>query len=388
MVSIVVAFKGGVRVEEETNNGISYLTAQSLSRATKVRSGKDVSEFIEAMGGKLSSFSGNNSFGLSLNLPSSNAEKGLALLGNILISPRFSPERIEREKERMLAQLKKEEDDIFSSGFKLLKTNLFPRHPYRLHYLGSKESLAKVTSEDVIDFYNRFVIPNNMVLSVFGDVDREKILAKIENIFGRMKQREFEDIDITEEPVLETIVEFTEHINKEQTLIISGFPGASLYDEDRYVLELISSILSGAGGQLYKRIRDELGLAYTLGAFSVSGIDRGYYSLYVATTYDNLREVKRELLNEIDRVKEEIISDEELKVAKQGLVGENMISLQGNSSLAFRASLDELYGLGFDNYTQYGQKINRINAEEVRRVANKYFNLDAYVAVTLTQKSE
>ena len=96
--------------------------------------------------------------------------------------------------------------------------------------------------------------------------------------------------------------------------------------------------------------------------------------------------MKRELLNEIGRAKKEIVSDEELKVAKQGLIGQNMISLQGNSSLAFRASLDELYGLGFDNSTQYGQKKKRITAREIKQVANKYFNLDTYVVVTLTQE--
>jgi zinc protease len=351
----------------------------------KLRDGLGVFASIEAMGGKITSFSGNNSFGLSLDLLSSDVEKGLEVVGDILINPRFSRKRIEREKEKMFAKLKREEDNIFSYGFRLLKRNLFKRHPYRFHYLGTKESLTKITTDDVINFYNKFVVPANTVLSIFGDIDRENVLAKVESIFAQMEQREFKGIDSVKEPIIKRVIEFSEPILKEQTLVILGFLGTNMYNEDRYSLELISSILSGAGGRLYKRIRDELGLAYTLGAFSVTGIDYGYYCLYVATDYDNLGKVKKELLNEIKRLKEKIVNDDELRVAKQGLIGENMISLQGNSSLAFRASLDELYGLGFDNYAQYSKRINKITAEEIKKVANKYFNLNAYCVVTLTQ---
>ncbi|MFH1848131.1 MAG: insulinase family protein, partial [Candidatus Omnitrophota bacterium] len=133
-------------------------------------------------------------------------------------------------------------------------------------------------------------------------------------------------------------------------------------------------------------IREKLGIAYALNAVSASGVDTGSFVFYVGTTRDKLDIARDELFKLIDSIKADGITDKELKDAKTQLAGLQRIALQDNGSIALTASLDELYGLGYDYFTKYESRLNSVTAEDVKKAANKYLRPDSYVLVLLKGK--
>jgi zinc protease len=170
---------------------------------------------------------------------------------------------------------------------------------------------------------------------------------------------------------------------KEQSLVMMGFKGATLRDEDRYALQVISTALSGISGRLSQRLREKAGIAYALGAFSVPALDPGYFAIYVLTTKENIERSKRESVDQLRSLCKSGLTKEELEATKNELAGNQLIALQTNAALSHQAALDELYGLGHDHYAEYGGIIDSIENEDIVEVARRYLNPEAYTLVVI-----
>ena len=160
-----------------------------------------------------------------------------------------------------------------------------------------------------------------------------------------------------------------------------GFPGISLDDPRRPAVDLAETLLSGGGGRLFTEVREKRGLAYTVGAFAVPGLDPGFLVVYAVTDPASLGEVRRALLAELDRMKQETVPAQEMQEAKQGLLGELRRARQSQAHVAAQMAADELYGLGFDFSEEYDAKIAAVTAEEVQSVVKDLF--DAARSVTI-----
>ena len=383
LVSIRVLFNGGLRTEQEANNGICNLAAAMLIKGTDSMTEQEISETVESLGGDINCISGNNSFGIDLNLLSRDLDAGLDLLKEIVFSSNCPPEILEREKKSVLAAIKSEQDDIYQFGMKLMKENLFKTHPYRFTIIGNMKSVERLDREDILNYYKNWRHPNNMVLSVFGDIEPQKVFAKLEEDLSGLKKGIMPSLDIPRENFPKTKKEVHQTLNKAQSVVMIGFPGTTIHNDDRFVLAVISSILSGRDGRLSMRLREKLGLSYALGSFSLPGVDPGYYLFYVGTNAENIPLVKKELLRQIQLLVRKYVPDEEIKLAKKSLMGRHIITLQTNSALAFRTSLDELYGLGYDDYLKFTGYIESVTREDILGVANKYFNPESYTMVVV-----
>ncbi|MFC1631151.1 M16 family metallopeptidase [Candidatus Omnitrophota bacterium] len=383
LVSIKAVFQGGLRAEEKTLNGVSNLTAQMLDKGTKAHTAAEIAEFIESKGAEISYFSGNNSFGLALNSLSKDLDPLLELLADLIINSNFPRREFNREKEKNLAELNSLADNIFEIGNKHLKSSLYQEHPYGLLTVGSETSLKKLSRRQVLNFYQKFCVNENLVLAIFGDVDANILPQRVDQLFSKLKTGRHPVIAPAKESDKKQPQIVTKHLSKQQSLLLTGFPGATVFDSDRYALELISALLSQSSGRLFSSIREQAGLAYTLGAYSVVGLDPGYLAVYVATTPENTEAVKEKVLQQLSILKNGLIEDHELKQAKKRLVAEKVISRQTLSSCALESALDELYGLGHNNYLNYAEQINRLTAEDIKRCANRFFNFNNYALVII-----
>lgn len=186
-VDIRALFKGGVIAETAADNGITKLMARMLLKGTKQRSAEKISETIESVGGDISYFSGNNSFGMSASAMSEDLDLVLDVLADVLQNPTFPEEPLERERQVQLAEIKSEQDQIMRVGQQLLRETMFAKHPYRLNPLGTGDSIAKLTRAGLSEFHQRWIASDNMVLAVFGNVKADEIRKKIESRFGSMK---------------------------------------------------------------------------------------------------------------------------------------------------------------------------------------------------------
>ncbi len=372
VVSMSVVFKGGVRAEDEKTNGISRLFSDVLLKGTASRSAEWISETTESRGILLGGFSGKNSFGISLKCLKGDFGLSLDIVSDMLKNASFPEKELKISKELQLAAIKAQEDDIFAVASKELIKTIFMSHPYGMPDLGSTGSVAGLSRTDLLDYYKRYVAPENMVVSVFGDID-EAMEKKVEEALGGLKKGRFKDIVTISEQEQLAPRRDTKEMPKEQAVIMLGYPGVDVKNPDRYALDVINSILSRQGGRLYTDIREKLGLSYTLGSFSVFGLDPGYNAFYVATTSKNIPDAKSIILNNIRYLKAEGPTQEEMDLAKSDLLGGYFRGLEVDSDVAFKAAIDELYGTGYDDVFKYPAMIKAVNGQEVMRVAKRYF---------------
>ena len=388
LVSIQASFLGGVRFEEESQNGINHFMAVMMTKGTQNQNALQIAKKVERMAGSLSGFSGYNSFGLTFTFLSQHFEEAFALFAEVIRQPSFDVEEIEKRRPSILTAIRQQEDNSGALVFSLFRKILYEKHPYRMDPLGSLDSIQRLTQEDLKEYYQRIAVPENMVLTFVGDVNAEEVVLAAKKAFGDLRRRTFVAAVIPEEPPFHNIKRLEIHKSKEQAHFLLGFLGTTLQHEDRYAMEVLNAALSAQGGRLFRELRDKASLAYALSFMAHPNLDKGYIGVYMGTHPDKLGTAIGKVLEELRRVKGEGLSEDEVERAKRYLVGNFEIGLQTNGAQANQISLDELYGLGFDHYQKYPQEIEKVSKDDVNRVVKKYFNLEAYAVAIIRPPEE
>ncbi|MCK5259551.1 MAG: insulinase family protein [Candidatus Omnitrophica bacterium] len=389
LVAVRLVANGGVRQETVERNGLFSMLASTWTKGTKNYSANGIAEKVESLGMRLGGFSGRNSFGLSMEFLAEQLPTALDLLKELVAHPTFPEEETVKVKEQKRTIIRRREDNIFASTAYVLKKTLFLTHAFRLEEEGTIESVDRITRNDLTAFYKRFVVPGNMVISVFGDIDAEDVLNDIKKSFASLKDGELtlkvHKEDPPEQPREEILI-----MNKEQAMVMFGFQGLTFHDPDAYGLEVLAAILgSSFNGRLFTNIRDQLGDAYTLGGNFLPGPDAGFVYFYVLTAEEEVEKVKDLLKKEIKRLQSEHVPGKELKDIKTYLKGTFKASQETSASLNFMVSLDELYGLGFDHYQGYDGRIDEVTQEDIKRLAREHLDLNkAAVVVTMPGKAQ
>lgn len=385
-VSITAAMLGGLMVEGQEDNGISNLTAQMLLKGTKARREHQIKGLIEELGGSANAFSGFNAFGVKIDILKNDLETALDITKDILANSEFQQEELEKEKALTLAAIREEDDDIFATGVNALRKTLFGKRAYGLRYIGEEPTIKTLKREDLMAFYKKYVVPDNMALSVSGDINIDETLAMIKAKFSDLSPKK-PQIEVPEGSRLTKSETMPIQMDKAESLILLGFETTSVKGSDRYVLEVLGSVLSGHSGRLFDELRNRLALAYALGCAQKLGLGRGYFAFYIATTKENSERARKALEDEIDKVRRNGVTDEELALAKRELRVTRQVARQENGFYSLSAALDELYGLGYDNLYRYDAAIEKVSKEEVKAAAQKYFDPAACAEVVISPRT-
>lgn len=375
VAAVTVGFRGGVRAEDETTQGLSNLVAQMLTKGTTKRSALQIAEAVESLGGSLEPYSGRDGFGLSLRLLAEDVEQGVRLMHELVTDSQFPERELTVQRDLIIKQLAAERDEIFRVTGNLLRRTLFGAHPYRFNPLGIEDTVRTFTSKDCQAFAHRWLAPSNLVIAVFGDIEVGTVGGQIEKTFGRMQGTAAAWPARIEEPPLTRVVSVTEPLDREQVVIMLGFRGTTHTAADRHAMEVLEAVLSGMDGRLFQSVREEHGLAYTLGAVNAPGWDPGYLLVYAATRPEE-REKVLGLLEQQLRATHEGFSEAEVDRAKRTLIGQHRLQVQQVVGLSQRAVIDELYGVGFDAWRDYDTHMTAVTPALVGEAARRYVTLE------------
>jgi zinc protease len=377
-VEFRAVFRGGVLAETAQNNGVSLLTAKLLLKGTSTRTAEQIANEIESLGGSIESYSGNNSLGANVEVLSADFTTGLDLLADVILRPTFPGAALERERQIQLANIKAQKDELLPTASKMMRRGLFGDAGYGLYTNGTEKSVQNIRAEDLKKFHEAFVRPNNCVLAVFGDVQAPAVRAAVDKFFGSWP-RGSDQINTNTGPSVKGVKRLVETRDKKQAVMVIGFPGVTLHDNDRYALELIQEACSDLGSRVFVRIREKLGLAYYVGAQNFLGLVPGFFAFYVGTEPEKIALVESELLKEAEALRAEGLTDEELKRSKAKVVGQKKIARQDLGTFAMNSALDEIYGLGFAHTDVEDAKYEAVTLEQTKTAAQKYLTPDALV---------
>lgn len=377
IAAVRLASLGGLLAEDESNSGITRFLNAMWTRGTRSLSAGAFARKIEGLAAEIDGFSGRNSVGLTLDSLSETLDPAFALFAEALLEPRFDAEEIERERRETLAALDRREDRLGQRAFQLFARTEFEHHPYRLSVLGERDAIEGLSAEDLARHSGRLVRADRSALAIVGDVDPEKVVA--------LAARRLAALPSGDDPLVMPAAEARGVGVRESSLIkdraqahlVVGFRGLTLDDPDRHALELISQLLAGQGGRLFLELRDRQSLAYTVSASNVEGLAPGYFSIYIATAPDKMEQARRGIFEEIDRLVNEAPSAEELDRAIRYGTGSFAIDSQRSHARAAHMALDAIYGLGPDHSDHYPRRIAEIGPDEVLRVAQRIFRVEA-----------
>ena len=373
LVSIMAVFKSGLLAETPDNNGITKLSSRVLLKGTKTRTAAEIVEAVESLGGGISSDAGNNSMSVSMRVMKPDAVTGLGLVADVLLNPAFPEKEIALEKQYQLASIKAEDEEVTTTARNLMRATLYPGHPYSLRLNGNPGTISKLTRDDVVDFHKRFAVAKNCVISVFGDVNAEEIERLATSLFEPMASGSEALTDPPPTPKLTESRTVEKTQNKAQAVLMVAYRGADMFSPDRAALELIDEACSDLGSRFFVRIREKMGLAYFVGTTQMLGLVPGPFLFYLGTAPAKLEAVRTELLDEIDQLAKNGLSEVELTRAKEKAIGQQDIRNQSEEALAYSCALDELYGLGYNFYTTERGKYEAVTLDRAKQVCRKYF---------------
>jgi zinc protease len=365
------AWPGGLRFEADADNGLTALVSRTLTRGTASLDAEQVSHLIDRLSGALSGVAGRSSMGLRGEFLSKHLDRAFELFAEVATRPAFAEAEFAREQKLQLQDIATRDDRPSSVAFELFHRTLFRAHPYRLAVQGERATVEALTPAALRAYHRRFMDPSQLTLAIVGDVDTDAVLEKARAAFGARGDGAAPAPAVAVEPAWDGAREVKRTLQKAQSHLVLGFPGARVSDDWRRPLEVLQTLLSGQSGRLFLELRDKRSMAYSVSALVMEGVDPGYFALYMGTSPEKVDAALAGMRAELERVREERVSPAELDRAKEHLIGTHDIGLQRNGARAGVIALDTCYGLGPDADARYAERIAAVTADDVRQVAQR-----------------
>ena len=379
LVTIQAYVKAGVIADTTETSGLASLATAMLEKGTKQHSAEEIAGFFDSIGGALSLSSQTNTSFLQTAILKEDAAKSLDYVYEVLFEPTFPAGEFTTLKELRLASIASRKANPQAEIMDFFAKQLPSGSPYSRTPSGEMTTVAKLTPADCRKFHTEYFVPNNMVLSVFGDIDPEASLKQIEGTFGKVPRAEgfkWPEFGPQQKPLSADVAKHLKNQKKDTAMVLIAFPTVAVRDErTRAVLDVLDGLLTGggsAGGRLHEELREQRLVYYVFG-IQVSGFAPGYFVFLAQTSPEDMPEVIGRIRAAVDKIGSEGVPADELEKTKSKLIVAHAMQNTTPSERAFQASIDELYGQGYDYDKSFPERINRVKADDVVAVVKKYF---------------
>lgn len=385
IVKVTLLIKASPSDEPPEKAGLANLVAELLPEGTKTRTSEQISEEIEFIGGDLSASVDRDYTTITLSVLKKDIDEGFKLLSDILLNPVFPEDEIRREKDLIKGSLKQSEEDPEFVAQREFRKTVYGPHPYGRLIEGSPDTIDAISREDLLRFYHTFYRPNNAILSVVGDISYDEVVSLLQKYLSGWQAGDIPRMDLPPIPELKEKIVVTVNRSLTQANILLGHLGIKRSNPDYYAVSVMNYILGGGGfaSRLMTRIRDDMGLAYDVYSTFDTDRDRGVFEVGIQTKNKSAKTVIDVIIEEIERIRKEPVTDEELRDAKAYLTGSFPRRLDTMGKIANFLTLTEFYQLGIDYDKLYPGYINQVTKEDVQRVAVEYLDPQTYVLVVV-----
>lgn len=374
IIAMSIIAKGGEFVE--TIAGEGTLTAGVMLKGTQKYSSQELTQLMEENGIKISPSCAEDYFIIDVQTTTAQIDLTFDILDEILNNANFDDYELEKKRAEILNKIRQQRDVPMNVALEGYKSLIFENSVYSNSNSVLEKTLPRVSREDVVNYYNRIFDSKNIIISVNGDIDSEKLINEFGNLFEKKNQLRFDykNYKVTK-LATPRIVSKTIKDLKTAWLFL-GWQTAGVNEvKDFVTLKIMNTILGGGmSSRMYKNLREQDGLAYQLGSSYSPKVLGGNFVTYIGTNPETLEYSKTKIKQEIERLKMEFVSDTELKDAKDRLKGGFVIAMETNSEKASVVGLFEAMGYGYDFLQKYVKMIDEVTASDIVRVANKYFN--------------
>jgi zinc protease len=387
IVSFCVYFAGGVLHEDTNTHGITHLMQRLLMKGARDRTAEEIAGEIEFLGAYLSPFTRKEALGVSMSAVSKHFLRCLEIFADCILHPRFDEEELEKEKKNIIIEIEKRKDDILNYCLELCEEGLLGNNPHGFNIIGRKESVERITRDDIIQWHRNFYTPESMILSIVGDIKTKVMQEKSLEAFRDFKHHAtsppppFQKIPVMKRTTVK------EEREKKQVAISLGFLAPPLNSKEYFPFKILDYMLSGMGSRLFINLRDREGLAYMISSSYTPRREFGFFKTYMQTSPEKKDKAIDGLLRELEKLKEEEPGKEEIARTKHYMLGLNEISMQKKWAQASKLAYFELMGMGYDFIDRYPVMIKKVPPHEVARVARKYLDTKNFTCSMIVPKA-
>jgi predicted Zn-dependent peptidase len=380
-VTIGVWLMRGSRHETNARSGIAHVVEHMLFKGTDTRTAEDLAQAIDSIGGQLDAFTAKEYASYYIKVLDDHLPLAVDLLADIVLRPAFAADELEREKKVILEEIKMVEDTPDDLVHELFTQHFWEGHPLGRPILGSKETVEALTSETLSDYFRGAYVAPNMIISAAGNLEHGRVRDLVTAAFGLLG-RSGDPFSEEAPQVVPQVVTRTKEL--EQSHVCLGTNSYPQSHDDRYVSYLLNTMLGGSmSSRLFQNVREKRGLAYAVFSGLSAYRDAGNITIYAGCANEAVSEVIDLCVEELRGLKREPVTDAELRRAKDHLKGSLMLSLENTASRMSHLARQEIY---FDRHFGLDETlsgIERVSAEDVRRVASDLFGNGSLAATVL-----
>lgn len=370
--SVAVGFwvNVGSRDEPPEVAGITHFIEHMVFKGTKTRTAREIAEALDAVGGQLNAFTTKEYTCYYVRVLDDFFEFAVDLLSDMLLNSRFSSEDLDRERNVILEEIKMYEDTPDEHVHDIFIQTLWQDHPLGRPIIGSAEVIANLTRDKILEFYEEHYIASNIIVTVVGNIEHERVVEKIIKSLGHLESKT--RLRVLHTPKPHSAVSFQKKDTK-QVHICIGAPGLPLRHEDVYVLQLINTTLGGGiSSRLFQQIREERGLVYSVFSYHSSYHDGGVFCIYLGLSHANVGQAMDLVFKEIRDIQINGVTDEELQRAKDQLRGNLLLSLEHVNNRMSRLGKSQIYLGKVIPPEEIVRRINSIGNDKVKQVAGQF----------------
>ena len=367
-ITLGVCVKTGSIYDDRKYMGISHFLEHLIFEGTKNRTAQEIVKEIEGSGGEFNAFTTHEITFFYVKILSKFFEKALNVISDVLKNSTFEDKVIEKERRVILEEINLWKDDPKSHQWTLFEKALYKKHPVQYPIIGFKETLNNIKRKEILDYFNKQYVPNNMIIVLTGNIN-SKIKNKLKKEFSELKYKQLEKQVIKNETEINA-VKVKEKKDVSHSYFVIGFKTTTIDNKDSYVIDLISTILgNGFSSRLFIEIRTKRGLSYNVGSMHECYKTYGYFAVYVNTDKKNVNLCRKLILKQF---KLENLSEEEIENAKNMIEGWKLLRNEDTKELTISLGFWEQHNKA-ENFYEYIKNIRKITKKDILRVQKKYF---------------
>ncbi len=363
----------GSRDEPAELAGIAHFIEHMVFKGTAQRTAFQISEEVDAMGGYINAMTHKEYTLFHIDVLPKHLKAALDILADLVRNPRFAEEDIRKEQGVVLEEIRMTEDNPQEKVFDLFVERIWNhQHPMARPILGRADTVRRFHRAGVLHFH-AYYHPEHLVVTAAGAVEPAQVLQAVQNSFSSLARGAALS---PRQPPQPNQHFYIEDRDSQQANLVLGVPSVGRHDERRFTLEVMNTILGGGmSSRLFKKIREELGLAYAVFSSASLFEDSGIFIIYVGTDPKNARQTVEISLEEIERLVREPVPEAELRLAKEKLKGNMLLGLETSHARMIRLGIGELYNIHAP-VEELVAKIERVTSEEIQEIAHDLFGRD------------
>ena len=378
--SIGIWLQTGSRDEAPEWNGISHFIEHMVFKGTKHRTAEEIARQVDSIGGNMDAFTAKECICFNVKVLDENIPTALDILSDLVLNPVFDVNDIARERGVIMEEIKMDEDNPDYLVHEIFTQNFWKDHPLGKPILGTKETVKRFERELILDAYQHRFAPGNIIISAAGHLDHDKFVELVINHFQHMKPMS-NGFHSTQPKIVSRIV-LRNKKALEQVQLCLGVPCHPIAHEKRHAGYILNTLLGGGmSSRLFQNIRERQGLAYSIYSDLNPYRDTGCMAVYAGTSLASAAKVVESVVTEFRKLKNEAVSEEELRRAKAQLKGSLMLSLESSTARMSNLARQEMYFEHYYDLDDLIAKIEAVTSEDLAKLANEFFQTDS-IAVT------